>query len=362
MEYNQFDEEELNRRSEEAKNKKMLLGALGAAADNYTNVPTAYELLKGKSIGQKSSLKSTFDSLASNVEDPWEKQKKTYELYKGAREAKKGREEDTLLAGKKDPNSKQSMSLKALAPRWGLKVTPEMSAYDIEQMIDPKKMMETEAQSQVSFDNARKLKAIEHGYDMDKVRNQDNAEKETTFGLARTKDDAKQLKEAAVAKSNFDNKLKQMISLREKHKGGALLNREDVARGKQLSKDLLLEYKNMAKLGVLSQADENIINAIIPEDPLVYNSPLAAIQGQDPTLSRLKSFQSDANKDFEERLKQRLAPRAFEQHSANQELAPQDDGLIEVQSPDGRVKRIPRNKVNAALAAGGKLTSSMAQK
>lgn len=124
----------------------------------------------------------------------------------------------------------------------------------------------------------------------------------TPYGLANTIDDAKQLKEAHEAKANFDNKIEQMIKLREKHGGGAIMNREDVQRGKQLSKDLLLEYKNMAKLGVLSKSDEDIINAIIPEDPLQYNSPIAALQGQDPTLSRLRSFKSDSDKDFQNRV------------------------------------------------------------
>ena len=120
----------------------------------------------------------------------------------------------------------------------------------------------------------------------------------TPYGMANTPDDAKQLKEAHVSKKSFDNKISQMIALREKHSGGATLNREDVERGKQLSKDALLEYKNMAKLGVLSKSDEDIINAIIPEDPLQYNSPLAAIQGQDPTLNRLKQFKNDSDTDF----------------------------------------------------------------
>lgn len=125
---------------------------------------------------------------------------------------------------------------------------------------------------------------------------------QTPFGLANTVDDAKQLKEAYESKKNFDNKIEQMIALREKHGGGAMLNREDVERGKQLSKDLLLEYKNMAKLGVLSKSDEDIINAIIPEDPLQYNSLLDAFQGQDPTLNRLKSFKSDSDNDFQNRV------------------------------------------------------------
>ena len=122
---------------------------------------------------------------------------------------------------------------------------------------------------------------------------------ETPYGRANTLDDAKNLKTAFETKESFDGKLSDMISLREKHSGGAILNRQDVARGKQLSKDVLLAYKDMAKLGVLSKSDEHILNQIIPEDPLEYNSPLAAIQGQDPTLHRLKSFRADSNKDFE---------------------------------------------------------------
>lgn len=121
----------------------------------------------------------------------------------------------------------------------------------------------------------------------------------TPFGLANTVDDAKQLKEAFEAKKNFDNKLDQMIELR-KNKGAEVWNREDVARGKQLSKDLLLEYKNMAKLGVLSKSDEDIINAIIPEDPLEFK--LSSLVGQDPIMNNLKKFKEDSDKNFNTRI------------------------------------------------------------
>jgi hypothetical protein len=127
----------------------------------------------------------------------------------------------------------------------------------------------------------------------------------TPYGTANTEDDAKQLKSAFETKTDFDTKLQAMIDLREKHKGGAILNREDVQRGKQLSKDVLLAYKDMSKLGVLSKSDEAILNAIIPEDPLEYNSPLSAVQGQDPILHRLKSFKQDSSKDFETKVSTR---------------------------------------------------------
>jgi hypothetical protein len=79
----------------------------------------------------------------------------------------------------------------------------------------------------------------------------------------------------------------------------------------------------MAKLGVLSQADENIINAIIPNDPLAYNSPLAAVQGQDPILNNLKKFKGDSDNDFQTRIKTRvregseIAPQIEENKIAN---------------------------------------------
>lgn len=120
---------------------------------------------------------------------------------------------------------------------------------------------------------------------------------QTPYGTANTVDDAKQLKEAFESKRSFDNKINELISLRDT-KGVEYLDRNAVARAKQLSKDLLLEYKNMAKLGVLSQADEAIINAIIPTDPLGQDYALF----QDPILSNLKKFKDDSDSDFKTRV------------------------------------------------------------
>jgi hypothetical protein len=153
----------------------------------------------------------------------------------------------------------------------------------------------------------------------------------TPYGLANTADDAKQLKEAHESKQNFDSKIGEMIALREKHDGGALFNREDVARGKQLSKDLLLEYKNMAKLGVLSKADEDIINAIIPKDPLEYSA--AGLMGQDPILHQLKKFQGDSDKDFATRVQTRTR-KGMEDYAKN---------------PPGETKNLPFADANKAM-------------
>jgi hypothetical protein len=131
----------------------------------------------------------------------------------------------------------------------------------------------------------------------------------TQFGLARTKDDAKKIKEAADIKDNFDRKLAEMIELRKKHDGGTAFNREDVARGKQLSNELMLAYKDLANLGVMSKSDENILRSVIPADPLEYNA--SGMWGEDPTMHKLKKFQSDSQSDFNTRLKSRLQPSSY---------------------------------------------------
>lgn len=170
--------------------------------------------------------------------------------------------------------------------------------FDEEMAYKNKKLKSDEARDRVNAElqnqyrrDARDLKTDERA-----------RERMTTFGEARTIEDAKKLKDAAELKANFDNKLNEMIALREKHGGGATMNREDVNRGKQLSKDLLLAYKDMSKLGVLSMSDMSILNKIIPDDPLAYDFE----PNQDSIMSNLRKFKSDTEKDFSNKLSNRL--------------------------------------------------------
>lgn len=146
----------------------------------------------------------------------------------------------------------------------------------------------------------------------------------TPYGLANTTDDAKQLKEAHESKLNFDSKLNEMINLRKKY-GTEYFNREAVSRGKQLSKDLLLEYKNMAKLGVLSKSDEDIINAIIPDDPLGHS---LGAPGQDPILSNLTKFKADKDKDFQNRVNTRTREGMEKSNSSKPEMTKVVEGQL----------------------------------
>ena len=152
----------------------------------------------------------------------------------------------------------------------------------------------------------RRLQQDAAGKAQDIQRKQEEAQQKqldlkTPFGLANNAADAKVLKEAFETKESFDRKINEMIKLR-KEKGVEYFDREAVARAQQLSKDALLAYKNMAKLGVLSQSDEKIINAIIPSDPLGQDW----MPGQDSILHTLKEFKRDTDKDFQTQLRTRL--------------------------------------------------------
>jgi hypothetical protein len=125
----------------------------------------------------------------------------------------------------------------------------------------------------------------------------------TPFGEAQTEDDAKKLKDAAEIKDSFDRQLNELIELRRR-KGAEVMDREAVARAKGLANDLLLKYKDMAKLGVLSKYDQEILDEIIPSDPLQWNA--SSLMGQDPTLTKLVKFREDVDADFKNRLAIRL--------------------------------------------------------
>jgi hypothetical protein len=217
-----------------------------------------------------------------------------------------------------DPNSPESKIAQDLAKSMGMSpeqadgltaakfkdFSPALSKkYDIAQRSLDREEQRKDRESDREFRrDDQRLRRDELAGRRDEVRAEKEQKLKTPYGLANTEDDAKKLKEAHESKANFDSKIQEMINLRKQY-GGEVFNREAVARGKQLSKDLLLEYKNMAKLGVLSAADEKIINAIIPDDPLEF-SP-SSLVGQDPILHKLEKFKEDSNKDFATRVQTR---------------------------------------------------------
>lgn len=214
-----------------------------------------------------------------------------------------------------DPSSSKSVAFRntlknqfpSLAAAYGDSFD-SIAAGDMESIMNPLRLKETvEARKE-----SARLMSQQHNDAKREKADEKLQALQTPFGTANTPDDAKQLKEAFESKKNFDGKIQELIDLRTKY-GGEMMNREAVARGEQLSKDLLLEYKNMAKLGVLSKADEDIINAIIPADPLKFSW----IPGQDPIMNNMKKFKEDSDKDFATRTATRTRAGTKELQSGN---------------------------------------------
>lgn len=113
---------------------------------------------------------------------------------------------------------------------------------------------------------------------------------------ASTSEDAKEIKTALANKSVIERGVDQMIELRKKHPNGTITDREDIARGQQLSVQALLKYKNLAQLGVLSKTDIELIDRLFPQNPLEVNP--SAIVGQDPTMAKLKQLKQNLHTDF----------------------------------------------------------------
>jgi hypothetical protein len=160
-----FQMDDLKRQSDDARKQKDLYGMIGNIGQSLADVPSAYELLH-KTKSSRANIKGMMDSAAAGVEDPWEKQKKTYELYKSAKD-----NED--LQSKSDSGSRLSNAVRSSLVNQG--VAPEslegMSAHEMMQIHgDPAKLEEIKARTAVDFENQKKLKAIEHGYDMQKLK------------------------------------------------------------------------------------------------------------------------------------------------------------------------------------------------
>lgn len=262
-----------------------------------------------------------------------------------------------------DPNSIESQSYKQIGAKFGIPQAQlnQMNAAQIRD-ISPvfEKIYELDQKALDRRDAKEERRALfgMRREDQQIAKQEKQMEKDqalmTPFGLARTPDDAKQLKEAAETKQSFDDKISELIDLRKKAGGGAILDREAVARGKQLSKDLLLDYKTLAKLGVLSQSDFTILNAIIPDDPLQYRNPMEAAQGQDSILKNMEAFKADKEREFQNRLYTRLRPESRIDQQVPQAQETKSETVIVVDK-NGKQRMIPSKYLQDAIKQGAKL-------
>lgn len=92
----------------------------------------------------------------------------------------------------------------------------------------------------------------------------------TPMGQAKTKNDAKIVKDIYTSYEGSRTNLDELIDLR-KSKGAELMDRKSVNRAKTIAADLTVQYKDLAKLGVLSKDDYRLLERLIPADPLQFD-------------------------------------------------------------------------------------------
>lgn len=115
----------------------------------------------------------------------------------------------------------------------------------------------------------------------------------TPMGQAKTKNDAKILKDAYTGYEGTKTNLDDLIATR-KEKGAEVMDRKSVNQAKTIAADLTVQYKDLAKLGVLSKDDYRLLERLIPTDPLQFDvmahTPAALQQARDLIDTRMNAF------------------------------------------------------------------------
>jgi hypothetical protein len=234
---------------------------------------------------------------------------------------------DAELAGKRvESYGQPSEQEKYLMQKFGLdkqKYEDTAQNRDLERQLLEKKLKGDERSTEGTVSERERFE-----YEKEKDRLKSSASESDLFvpgvGIANTKDDAKQLKEAKISRDNLNATIDEMIALREA-KGAEFLDREAVGRGKQLSTAALLEMKNLAKLGVLSNSDADLLNKLIPSDPL------GVTLSGDSIMEKLRGLSKDVDTKFQNSLTSRLRSPAegVTQDAPKQELSSQDKQALE---------------------------------
>lgn len=167
-------------------------------------------------------------------------------------------------------------------------------------------MRQQEELKRAELENA---KAIKMQTAADKAKGQ-SEDLWTPLGQAKTKNDAKLIKDAHASYLDSKMGVQELIDLRKK-KGAEFLDRESVAKGKMAAANLLLQYKTLVKLGVLSKDDYRLLDRIVPQDPLqvdiMEDTPAKLAQFDKEVDRKMDSFarsygvQSPAKPEAEEK-------------------------------------------------------------
>lgn len=160
-----FDPERLKADSDEVARTKRTLAIMGGMGDTLSSGQSFGNFYLKQMNPKATGASDMAKSLSDGMEDPTARQAKLYAAYKNAVEGKQLKEQEERSLRLQDPNSKETKALKAMLasnPKWGVSPTDEMTGQDIMHMIDPKRMMETQASANVDFDKKRELQRLDN--------------------------------------------------------------------------------------------------------------------------------------------------------------------------------------------------------
>jgi hypothetical protein len=215
-----FDPEKLKQESEDANNSKMWLNVANSAANNVLSAPSASEIMLGQ---KRAPVNVGLDKVASGIEDPWEKQKKTYEAYKASKDGQ-------ALEADTDENSREANAMRALLVS-KYKADPEqVSGMNKRQMSElfgnTGKMAEIQQQAEVNFKNEMAKQKASQGFTAGENEKNRQAEMnkemlKRSLEQAKKNDPGDKMKAMSGAdKARFDNAL--MVSKALDEMGSAL--------------------------------------------------------------------------------------------------------------------------------------------
>lgn len=158
-----FDPEKLQSQLDENNQQKKNLALVGGIGDALASGQSFGNFYLGKMNPESSAVSKTAGALSDNIADPLERQAKLYQAYKTAKDAKLSEDEQS-------PDSDRSKQYAEMIESTFPSLKGKFVGKSYQQMKEMAPILVERARAQADFDNQKQLKALEHGYDMDKER------------------------------------------------------------------------------------------------------------------------------------------------------------------------------------------------
>lgn len=295
MKYVQPDLEQLNQEEMEARDKKDWLNIANSAANNLLSAPSAAEIYLNQ---RRAPINVGLDKIAENIQDPWEKQKKTYEAYKQAKEAKE-------LSRELDPDDISAKAMRAMLIKKHNLEPNALDGFSAKDMMglygDPGKIEEIRAQAAIDFENQKKIHQMDQVARLQERNNQNAFELQkiaTEKNLEQQKKNDPNHKMASLSgtdKARLDNALMVLKAIDEM---GAALDRGDNTKSlvgdndyTRSARNATEAYGRMQSGGAINKDEEARFEKVLPGMLDTKEMQRKKLLGQrDEMISRIKTL------------------------------------------------------------------------